>query len=135
MRWLICAVFLGASLWAQTPPPSGEKPKTEDQDPKAGGQPAEPKLSPEQSEAMKRALEGLKRKMKEGQAVLPAKTLGIAPAPNQPCAIPLKNVLSRDSNPDPRMPGSQIPKTPPPDAKGSIKEAQVPAPSCDDVKK
>ena len=134
MRWLICAVFLGVSLCAQTPPPSAEKPKTEDQIPKAEGQPAEPKVSPEQSEAMKRALENLQRRMKEGQPVLPSKTVGIVLAPNQPCAIPLKNVLSRDSNPDPRMPGSQIPKTPP-DAKGSIKEAQVPAPSCDDVKK
>jgi hypothetical protein len=135
MRLLICAIFLGVTLSAQTPPPSAEKPKTEDQGPKAEGQPAEPKPSPEQSEAMRRALERLQRKMREAQAATPSsKPGGIVLAPNQPCAIPLKNVLRPESNPDPRMPGSQIPKTPP-DAKGSIKEAQAPAPSCDDVKK
>jgi hypothetical protein len=58
---------------------------------------------------------------------------GQAPQPSSPCAIPLRNVL-KPAAVDQRFqdPMVIVPRGPAVDEKGTL---QVPAPSCDDVKK
>jgi hypothetical protein len=59
----------------------------------------------------------------------PAENARSVPAPGQPCAIPLLNVLHSIPPPVP------MPRVPAPPGKFHIREVVPPAPSCDDVKR
>ncbi len=127
MRGLILGLLLGASLVAQTEPPDGrttppggQSGKTEATPPAAGEKKADaprlprffvypPRLDPRQPGTPQ-----------SGKTVL---------KPNQPCAIPLINALKPVPKPDRMI----IPVPPAP--RFSMREAPLPAPSCDDVKK
>jgi hypothetical protein len=100
---LIVAAFLGPSLRAQTQTPS------------------EAQLQRQQEE-LKLKIQKYLRTLKPGETVLRLQ------APQQPCAIPLKNAIIGPN----RVP--KMPRAPIPEQKFPMKEVQVPAPSCDDVK-
>jgi hypothetical protein len=78
---------------------------------------------------LQRQQEELDRKIqKYSKTLKPGKTVHRFQAQQQPCAIPLKSVPALQ-NPDRKMP-----RVPIPDQKFPMNEAQIPAPSCDDVK-
>lgn len=141
MRFFVLALFLGAPLFAQTPPPPDRTPKPETpaappppgtadavQQPEITPLPPELNLRfPNLQNALKNSQKGWDRYF----ALPPAKAAvqeKSALAPGQPCAIPLVNVLR--SVPHDRM---LIPAVP--SARSTTPEVRLPAPSCDDVKR
>jgi hypothetical protein len=108
-KWLLIAVGVGLAA-AQEPAKAPKAEEKADQEKKPAPEP------PKKFEALDRALR------KSWQA----KT----PAPQGPCAIPLLNAApgATTVNPDPMI---IVPKGAVPDKN----QVQVPAPSCDDVKK
>jgi hypothetical protein len=105
---------LALTAGAQTPP-AADQPK-----------PEKPANLPD--EALKRLAQELDKKMKQGQ-IQAANPLW---QKSQVCAIPLKNVIGPETNPDPK-----IVLAPPPDkpeSKFTMKEVIPPAPSCEDRK-
>ncbi len=142
MRLFVLALFLGAPLLAQTPPPPDQAPKTET--PAAPAQPGtsdaqqQPEKAPAPGELHLRLrnLQDALKKYREsgGSYFAPPATLPMVRgnitlvAPGRPCAIPLVNVLR--SVPRDRM---VIPAVP--SGADSTPEVRLPAPSCEDGKR
>ncbi len=132
------ALLLGACLSAQTSPPAGplETPDT----PKSPTEKNRPKPSDRVErqrweQAFRNFLEN-----RDGIKAPPLRTavrgLAVKPALRPTCSVPLKNVLpprwgAPEIGPDHRM---IRPLPPESDAKRTIRQVPLPAPSCDDVK-
>ncbi len=137
MRSLMLVSILCGSAFAQQP--SGSGPKHSNQppiprfflyNPESGTQPDSQKggrsfdVNPE---IWKKFLE--KQQRPNGMSQPNVDSGKLALRPNQPCAVPLTNVLKPSAQPEPMI----IP-TPSPDG-FPIRQVPLPAPSCDDVKK
>jgi hypothetical protein len=105
MRFLFCGLLTAAAAFAQQPDPKPLPP------------------------AMQDAIRKFTLEITSGSASVKSKLVVTVPQPQaKTCAIPLKNML-RGATP------TRMPVVVPPPDKFQIKEVQVPAPSCDDMKK
>jgi len=135
---VLMLVFLCGSLFSQTPPQGERKqpdprtlPKFFLYDPNSGA-PQAPKdqapyfnVNPDLWKKFLENQQGSKAPVRP--EVQGGRTVVLKQ--NQPCAIPLTNVLKPSSRPEP-----MIRPTPPPE-QFPIRQVPLPAPSCDDVKR
>ena len=127
MRAWIVVAMLGAALAAQTPTQSDQSKKDEKP---AAAQADKPPAETPPAEKPKPAppLPDYSQLLRRMPTMSSPGTAVVAAPRNQPCAIPLKNVLRRDQG------VSRMPQVRPPKAGFPIKEVPLPAPSCEDVK-
>ena len=126
MRLVSLALFLGAALFAQSPPAAPEEPSKPAAEPAT--QPEARKLTPEErarnTEMLKEALE----KIKVNLVADPGAML----SPGKTCSIPLKNVMPQDAPPVDKAMILPAPSKP---GRFAIRQITPPAPPCDDVKR